>query len=108
MANILDYIAWRGDLTMEQDGFNEDDGLILCRLSNLSFHRYIPAEYSAPSMTIREAAMEYFMIHGYLDPSRADQRAREDEALLKALRENRRYANMTLKGYVQQTDPVEE
>ena len=52
--------------------------------------------------------MEYFMIHGYLDPSRADQRAREDEAHLKALRENRRYANMTLKGYVQQTDPVEE
>ena len=29
MADIFDYISWRGDLTFEQDGFNELDALVL-------------------------------------------------------------------------------
>lgn len=35
MANIFDYIFWRGDLGLEQQPFNELDGLVLCRLSYL-------------------------------------------------------------------------
>lgn len=38
MANILDYLKWRGDLSLEQDPFNEIDNLILTRFS------YIPLE----------------------------------------------------------------
>lgn len=38
MANILDYLKWRGDLSLEQDHFNEIDNLILTRFS------YIPLE----------------------------------------------------------------
>ena len=30
-------ISWRGDLTFEQDGFNELDALVLSRLSYLPF-----------------------------------------------------------------------
>ena len=37
MADIFDYISWRGDLTFEQDGFNELDALVLSRLSYLPF-----------------------------------------------------------------------
>lgn len=37
MANILDYIKWRGDLTLEQSEFNEIDSLILSRFSYLPF-----------------------------------------------------------------------
>ena len=33
MANIKDYLYWRGDLTFEQCAFNEVDGVILSRLS---------------------------------------------------------------------------
>ena len=35
MADIFDYISRRGDLTFEQDGFNELDALVLSRLSYL-------------------------------------------------------------------------
>ena len=38
MADIFDYISWRGDLTFEQDGFNELDALVLSRLSILLVH----------------------------------------------------------------------
>ena len=41
MANILDYIKWRGDLGLEQSGFNEIDNLILSRFSYLPFDEII-------------------------------------------------------------------
>ena len=33
MANILEYIKWRGDLSLKDSSFNEIDNLILARLS---------------------------------------------------------------------------
>ena len=29
MANILDYLDWRGDLTLAERGFNEVDNLLM-------------------------------------------------------------------------------
>ena len=48
MADIFDYISWRGDLTFEQDGFNELDALVLSRLSYLS-----PESTSVLSQSVR-------------------------------------------------------
>ena len=43
MANLLDYLNWRGDLTLEQSPFNEVDNLILAELSFVDFKDIIPA-----------------------------------------------------------------
>lgn len=51
MANILDYIKWRGDLSILQDGFNEIDSLILSRFSYLPFDNIIKEN---EVVTIRE------------------------------------------------------
>ena len=37
MANILDYILWRGDLSFKQSCFNEVDAVILCQISYLNY-----------------------------------------------------------------------
>lgn len=37
MANMIDYIKWRGDLTLEQSPLNEVDNLIFSELSYLNF-----------------------------------------------------------------------
>ena len=37
MANIFDYLQWRGDLTLEKSKFNEIDNLILSRFSYFPF-----------------------------------------------------------------------
>ena len=37
MANIEDYIAWRGDLSFDVDPFNEVDNLILSELAYSDF-----------------------------------------------------------------------
>ena len=42
MANILDYLNWRGDLTLAQSPFNEVDNLILAELSFVNFTGIVP------------------------------------------------------------------
>ena len=37
MANIMDYLDWRGDLPLTVSPFNEVDGLILAELSFINF-----------------------------------------------------------------------
>ena len=38
MANIVDYLAWRGDVPLEVSPWNELDGLLTAVLSYLNFH----------------------------------------------------------------------
>ena len=45
MANIMDYLDWRGDLPLTVSPFNEVDGLILAELSFINFEGIVPARY---------------------------------------------------------------
>ena len=38
MANMLDYLAWRGDVPFETSPWNEIDGLLIATLSYMDFH----------------------------------------------------------------------
>ena len=38
-TTIWDYLTWRGDLLLTQDGFNEVDNLLLCIVSYIDFRR---------------------------------------------------------------------
>jgi hypothetical protein len=38
MANMVDYLGWRGDLSFEAAPWNEIDGLLIANLSYLNFH----------------------------------------------------------------------
>ena len=41
MANVCDYVKWRGDISLEQSKFNEIDNLILSRFSYFPFDKII-------------------------------------------------------------------
>lgn len=56
MANIMEYLDWRGDLTLAQSPFNEVDNLILSELSYLDFTHIVPSCQGAGSVTIAQAA----------------------------------------------------
>jgi hypothetical protein len=60
MANLLDYLDWRGDLTMEQAPFNEVDNLILAELSFVNFTDIVPAPGQGDSVDLRTAAESFF------------------------------------------------
>ena len=44
MANAIDYLDWRGDVPLSLDGFNEVDGLIICKLTSLDFTGIVPED----------------------------------------------------------------
>ena len=37
MANIMDYLAWRGDIALDYSSFNDLDSLVLAELSYLNY-----------------------------------------------------------------------
>lgn len=97
MANIFSYLAWRGDLDMQQVPFCDVDLLILCRLSYVPFDGVI-TDVMAPQLSIQETAArildaaeksgdEHFF---HLD---------EDATLLRLLTESTRFAGCKLGGY---------
>ena len=61
MGNILDYLDWRGDLTFEQDPFNEVDSLVLCQLSYLHLDGIVPEQ--GAGVSVRAAAKRFAEEH---------------------------------------------
>ena len=60
MANILDYIDWRGDLTFEKAPFNDIDNLIFTQLSFIDFDSIVPGVESRSKIRFSDAAREFF------------------------------------------------
>ena len=58
MANILDYLDWRGDLQISERGFNEVDNLLLAELCYLDFGGIVPPGFDAP-VPLQEAMRRY-------------------------------------------------
>lgn len=44
MANIMDYLEWRGDLSFEKSPFNEVDNLLLSTAAFIDFHGIVAAD----------------------------------------------------------------
>ncbi len=95
MSNIFDYFNWRGDLTIDKDGFNNVDALILSRISSLPFDNIVPQEFDS-SITIYEAANLMFSNDEYKKYIFWDR----DVDLLKYAAFNPRFQNLKLSGYV--------
>ena len=55
MANIIDYIKWRGDLKFTNDAFNEVDNVILAELAYINFSGIVPANKEG-GIRLRDAA----------------------------------------------------
>ena len=51
-GTVMDYLRWRGDLTFEQDGFNEVDDLVLCIISYLNFRRFDDLRTTDPARAV--------------------------------------------------------
>lgn len=85
MANIFDYLTWRGDLHFQQDPVNGVDALIF---STLSYIRYGPEVAAAESpVPLWKAAEEYFS----LDDCESRVRIKNDMELLRQASETERF-----------------
>ena len=106
MANILDYLDWRGDLTLAQDPFNEVDNLILAELSFVDFGGIVPGPGEGRAVPLWKAAEAYFaktegrpIDMGVLVPNQIPELLRRTAALP-------RFRDMKLNGFVDHLDTV--
>ncbi len=61
MANIIDYLVWRGDLSFERDPLNEVDGAILARLT---YQRFEMLDEPLENKTLSSAVERILSIPG--------------------------------------------
>ena len=108
MANILDYLDWRGDLTLSQSPFNEVDALLLAELSFIEFEGTVPPPELGRGLRLRDAAKAYF----------ARRKNRSDDmgllvpgdipAMLRAMAESHRFGDMMVNAFEQRIDEALE
>ena len=99
MANVVDYLHWRGDLTFETDPFNNVDNLILSILSYLGFGGVVPSERSEKRVLLGDACAK-ILKKLKDDPSLITGFSRVDGTFLEALVNAPRFANIELGRYV--------
>ena len=102
MANILDYLDWRGDLPLSVSPFNEVDNFILTQVVSLDFTGLVPADSNRVS--IGEAVARYNALCeekgcylGLLAP-------KETVPMTQRLTETVRFRDMELSHYVNHVD----
>ena len=61
MANVFDYLIWRGDIPMSLDPFNEVDNLVLSQLAYTDFSGIVPQDWTR--ISLRDAAEAFFSSH---------------------------------------------
>ncbi len=63
MANMLDYIDWRGDLTFDRSPFNDVDNQIFTQLSFIDFDKIVPGFHESGAVRLADAAEMFFAKH---------------------------------------------
>lgn len=99
MANIFDYLDWRGDLPFAQVPFCAVDGMILSRLSYLPFDGIV-SETTAVSVPLFEVAQVLIE----QEETARKVLLQEDLQLLLALAQSIRFQQVRLSAYVNQID----
>ena len=105
MANLLDYLDWRGDLTLAQDPFNEVDNLILAEVSFVDFSGIVPPPGMGDSVPLRTAAEAFFA--RFPEGEKIDMGVLVPDAIPEMLRKmaaSRRFGGMGLNCFVDWLD----
>lgn len=101
MANVCDYIKWRGDLSLEKSEFNEIDSLILSRFSYFPFDTIIKEN---EVLTIKELN-ERFQKE---DVNNLPILWKDDVDLFPLMGESKRFGEMLATKYINKIDVEQE
>ena len=105
MANVFDYIKWRGDLSFELSPLNEIDALIFCELSYIFYDGIVPEDSADGYVTLREAAEVFFERNAGRDEiSLGEIVPKEIVTLLRVAAASRRFSDVPLAHFVNVID----
>lgn len=105
MANISDYLDWRGDITLEKDPFNEVDNLVLAQLAYTDFDGIVPGVgQGMESITIQEAHDTFFSIYSEKEIMARASTTKVAPFLMHKMVKAERFKNMRLMNYINEID----
>lgn len=100
MANLLDFIHWRGDLSFSIVPVGEVDGLIL---SELSMCRWENGMRETDTALLKDIAID-----SEIEPVSVGFTEDNDKKLLESIRDSERYGGVRISDYVKRTDETAE
>ena len=57
MADLFDYLTWRGDLDFSEAAFNEVDCLLLCQITYLNYLSLVPHDFTDNGPCLKDVAL---------------------------------------------------
>lgn len=103
MANIIDYVLWRGDLPVAQVPLGEVDALVLSYLSYMPMDGIVPGEDGGEPVPLRDAALA-MLGRSERENSPLAYSVKDDRKLLAALAQSVRFGTMRLCAFVNRVD----
>lgn len=107
MANMMDYLDWRGDLSFAQAEFNEVDNLIFSELVYVDFKGIVPPP-GAGGITIKEASRIFFLSHTEEEINERVSSTKAAAFLMKKMAKTRRFAGLILSDYIEEISAREQ
>lgn len=105
MADIMDYLDWRGDLSLENSPFNEVDHLILSQLAYVNFDGIVPGVmYEEEFVTLEKACELFYKMYDEKEVLKNKAFSRLAPIMMKKMAQTRRFKEIKLKCYVSQLD----
>jgi hypothetical protein len=101
MPNIIDYVTWRGDLTLGQSALNDVDCLCLSQLAYMDFKGIVPERrahgFGDAVITVREAAVS--LLSRGREPCTGILMPKCNGKMLRLMARSRRFGHMRLSGF---------
>ena len=101
MANLMDYMEWRGDVTFKASEVNEIDGLIFSQMSYVFFEDIIDDNNN----TIGALAERFFNKYSMDEIEKLPEIIKSSCMIFKKMAECERYKNLRLINYVTDFQP---
>lgn len=108
MANVIDYLNWRGDLSFETASFNEVDNLILSQLVYVDFTGIVPGEESGEEIGLQEASGRFWEQHTEEEILERVSMTRSAPFLMREMARTKRFGDITLSKYVRDISSEEQ
>lgn len=99
MGNMMDYLDWRGDLTLEREPFGEVDNLLMTYLAYVRMDGIAPT-FGEPKKSLREISKVIFETHSVEKLKKEKSLTRLAWKVMAKLVESARFGNIWIQNYV--------
>lgn len=108
MANMMDYLDWRGDLTLDAAEFNEVDNLILAQLVYVDFDGIVPGPECREEIYLKEASDLFWKRHTKEEILSRVSMTKTAPFLLRKMADTKRFRGARLSRYVNDISDEEQ